>query len=82
MRFLSTLTRLLDIVRNPTSNLTVAVLLLAVVLRSGELPRPTRRQSLLLGVLGGAAGVALAHFGLQVLIALAPKEMPRLQEYR
>jgi predicted permease len=37
------------------------------------------RESLLLGVLGGAAGLALAFGGLRILVATGPAELPRLQ---
>ena len=38
------------------------------------------KESLLLGVLGGLAGLALAHAGLQVLVAVGPSRLPRLEE--
>jgi putative ABC transport system permease protein len=37
-------------------------------------------ESLLLAVLGGAAGLALARYGLTALLALAPAGIPRLDE--
>jgi predicted permease len=37
------------------------------------------RESLLLGVLGGAVGLALAFGGLRLLVAAGPAELPRLQ---
>jgi len=37
-------------------------------------------ESLLLAVLGGAAGLALARYGLNALLALAPAGIPRLDE--
>jgi putative ABC transport system permease protein len=45
-----------------------------------RLVRELLTESLLLGLLGGAAGVALAYFGLDALVVLAPREMPRLQD--
>jgi putative ABC transport system permease protein len=39
-------------------------------------------ESLLLSVIGGAAGVLLGWRGISVLAALAPKELPRLGEVR
>jgi len=36
-------------------------------------------ESLLLGLLGGAAGALLAHWGLDALLALAPESLPRRQ---
>ncbi|MCJ7627813.1 MAG: ABC transporter permease, partial [Longimicrobiales bacterium] len=38
------------------------------------------KESLLLGVLGGAAGLILAQAGLRSLLALAPTNLPRLEE--
>jgi predicted permease len=38
------------------------------------------KESLLLGVLGGMGGLALARVGLNVLEALAPTQLPRLDE--
>jgi putative ABC transport system permease protein len=37
-------------------------------------------ESVLLGVASGAVGVALAYWGLNVLIAAAPQELPRLNQ--
>jgi predicted permease len=37
-------------------------------------------ESLLLGLLGGAAGVGLAYLGLRVLVAIGPANLPRLSE--
>ncbi len=37
-------------------------------------------ESLMLAVIGGALGLLLAYGGLQVLIALAPSDLPRLDE--
>ncbi len=39
-------------------------------------------EALLLALLGGAAGVALAWAALQLLLALAPADIPRVQEVR
>jgi predicted permease len=38
------------------------------------------KESLLLGVLGGLGGVALAQAGLRGLVALAPSRLPRMEE--
>jgi predicted permease len=38
------------------------------------------KESLLLGLLGGAGGLALATFGLRVMVAGAPSNLPRLAE--
>jgi putative ABC transport system permease protein len=38
------------------------------------------KESLLLGVLGGIAGSALAYGGLRALVAMAPTELPRVQQ--
>jgi predicted permease len=38
------------------------------------------KESLLLGILGGALGIGLAFGGLQLLRALGPSELPRLSE--
>ncbi len=37
-------------------------------------------ESVLLAVLGGALGVVLARLGLDAILALAPKDVPRIQE--
>lgn len=37
-------------------------------------------ETLLLAFVGGAAGVALAHFGVQALAGLAPRSLPRVSE--
>jgi putative ABC transport system permease protein len=39
-------------------------------------------ESLLLSVFGGAAGLALAFWSIQILMALIPKDTPRLEEIR
>jgi putative ABC transport system permease protein len=39
-------------------------------------------ESLLLSVFGGAAGLLLAVWGVRVLVALVPKDMPRVEEVR
>jgi len=38
------------------------------------------KESLLLGALGGLAGLALAYGGLRALVALAPTQLPRMDE--
>jgi predicted permease len=38
------------------------------------------KESLLLGVMGGAAGLVLAQVGLRSLLAMAPSNLPRLDE--
>ena len=38
------------------------------------------KESLLLGVMGGVGGLVLAQIGLQSLLALAPTNLPRLEE--
>jgi predicted permease len=37
-------------------------------------------ESVLLGVLGGVVGLGLAYYGLQLLVAIAPEDLPRLAE--
>ncbi|MGD2217371.1 MAG: ABC transporter permease [Gemmatimonadales bacterium] len=37
-------------------------------------------ESVLLGLLGGAIGLGLAHGGLRLLVAIAPADLPRLEE--
>ncbi len=46
----------------------------------GRLWRQFMVESLLLALMGGAAGVALAWAGLQLLLALAPTDIPRVDE--
>lgn len=46
----------------------------------GRLVRQLLTESLLLSLVGGFAGVALAYAGLRVLIGLAPANLPRIAE--
>ena len=46
----------------------------------GRLARELLLESLLLGVLGGALGLLLASFILQLLVAIGPANLPRIQE--
>ena len=48
----------------------------------GRLVRQLLTESVLLAAVGGAAGVALAWAGLRALTALAPADLPRLDEVR
>lgn len=48
--------------------------------RGSQLIRQFLTESLALSVIGGTAGVVLAYWGLQGLVALAPKNLPRLEE--
>jgi putative ABC transport system permease protein len=45
-----------------------------------RLIRQLLTESLLLGVIGGAAGLVLAWWGVKLLIALGPQDIPRLSE--
>lgn len=45
---------------------------------SGRLVSQMLTESVLLALAGGAAGIALARIGLRALLALAPKDLPRL----
>lgn len=47
-----------------------------------QLMRSRLTESVLLGLIGGAAGVALAFAGVRLLIALVPANVPRLDEVR
>jgi putative ABC transport system permease protein len=46
----------------------------------GQIAREILAESLVLGVLGGIIGLGLAYGGVQLLIALAPANVPRLDE--
>ena len=48
----------------------------------GRLVRQALAESLLLAILGGLAGVALASWGTAALASLSPKELPRAHEIR
>jgi predicted permease len=47
---------------------------------SGRLTRQFVTESVVIGVLGGAAGLLLAHGGHQLLLHMAPPNLPRLDE--
>lgn len=47
---------------------------------AGRLARELLSESLTLGLLGGLAGLGLAWAGLQLLVAIAPEGLPRLEE--
>ena len=44
----------------------------------GQIARELLMESMILGVLGGAAGLALAYGALQLLVAIAPANLPRI----
>jgi putative ABC transport system permease protein len=48
----------------------------------GRIVRQLVTESLLVAALGGVAGLALAHFGLEALLALAPSDLPRADGIR
>jgi putative ABC transport system permease protein len=48
--------------------------------RGSQLMRQFLTESLALCVIGGTAGVVLAYWGLEGLVALAPENLPRLEE--
>jgi putative ABC transport system permease protein len=48
--------------------------------RRSRLVQALLTESILLGVVGGVAGLALAHWGLDVLLSLAPAGTPRLRD--
>ena len=48
----------------------------------GQVARVLLGESLALGALGGAAGLALAAAGVRLLVAMAPAGLPRLDEIR
>jgi predicted permease len=45
----------------------------------GQLARELLMESVILGVLGGAAGLGLAYGALQLLLAIAPSNLPRIE---
>jgi len=45
-----------------------------------RLARELLAESLVIGVLGGALGLALAYGGLELLVAIGPSNLPRLEE--
>jgi putative ABC transport system permease protein len=45
----------------------------------GQLARELLMESVILGILGGAAGLALAYGALQLLLAIAPSNLPRIE---
>src|SRR5581483_11660636 len=47
-----------------------------------RLVRQMLTESTLLAVLGGVAGIALAYYGVRLLIAAAPANLPRIDEVR
>ena len=57
---------------------------LAVRAALGAVPARLAREllveSLVIGVLGGALGLALAYVGLELLVAIGPRNLPRLEE--
>src|SRR2546422_983118 len=48
--------------------------------RRWRLVRQLLTESILLGGLGGVAGLAMAHWGLEALVSLAPASTPRVQD--
>jgi len=48
--------------------------------RGSQLLRQFLTESLVLSAIGGTAGIVLAHWGLKGLLALAPDNLPRLEE--
>ncbi len=45
----------------------------------GQIARELLMESMILGVLGGVAGLALAYGALQLLVAIAPANLPRIE---
>jgi putative ABC transport system permease protein len=45
----------------------------------GQIARELMTESVLLGIFGGIAGLALAYGGLQLLLAIAPANLPRIE---
>jgi putative ABC transport system permease protein len=45
----------------------------------GQLARELLMESMILGILGGAAGLGLAYGALQLLVAIAPSNLPRIE---
>jgi predicted permease len=48
----------------------------------GRIARELMTESLLLGLMGGAAGTGVAYAGLHLLVAIGPVNLPRLSEIR
>ena len=45
-----------------------------------QIARELLMESVMLGLFGGVAGLALAYGGLQLLVAIAPSNLPRIEE--
>ena len=50
--------------------------------RRGRLVRQLLTESLLLAIVGGAAGLVVAYWGVEGLLAIAPESIPRLSDVR
>lgn len=46
----------------------------------GQIARELLLESVMLGILGGALGLALAYAGIRLLVAMGPSSLPRLEE--
>lgn len=63
-----------------TDRLREAAIRVALGARRGRLVRQALTECMLLALAGGAFGVALSYWGLYVLLAIAPADLPRVSE--